>query len=530
MKKLNATLAAAAIALASCSDNDKAFVPDYELTVEADTTINVTINGDERHQTIDGFASSDAWNMDAVGRHWSDSEKEAIARLLFSQAMPGGQPEGIGLSMWRVNVGGGTAEQGDASGIDKPERRAECFLKADGTYDWTKQAGQQYFMQKAKEYGVADFVLFSNTPPVQFTKNGKGYSNSGKNSNLREEHYADFANFLASVGKHFQGEGYKISFISPVNEPQYNWDGGQEGSGWQNSEVAKIVKQLDGSLTEAGLADTKIMVGEAGAWNYLYETSSGDGRSNVIGSFFDPSSAQYIGSLPHVPQMVCAHSYWLDTSLAQLNDTRSRAAEAAKARSLKLYQTEWSMMSEKYEGISNYGSASYMDLALAMAQVIHTDLAVGNVSSWSYWTSCERERWDQKSRFYLIRLTPQGGDYGDLEQSGTHTASKNLWTLGNYSLFIRPGYVRIGIELPSQANNIMASAYVSPDGGKLVAVYVNSSQKSVKINCEPTVGGKKGTNPRQYTTSATSDLKLQGSEYTTVLPARSVSTIVYELK
>lgn len=36
-------------------------------------------------------------------------------------------------------------------------------------------------------------------------------------------------------------------------------------------------------------------------------------------------------------------------------------------------------MSEKYEGISSYDAASYMDLALAMAQVIHTDLTVANV-------------------------------------------------------------------------------------------------------------------------------------------------------
>ena len=49
--------------------------------------------------------------------------------------------------MWRVNVGGGSSEQGDASGIpDKYERRVECFLNQDGSYNWSKQAGQQYFI------------------------------------------------------------------------------------------------------------------------------------------------------------------------------------------------------------------------------------------------------------------------------------------------------------------------------------------------------------------------------------------------
>lgn len=39
---------------------------------------------------------------------------------------------------------------------------------------------------------------------------------------------------MAEVAKHYVDEGFSISHISPVNEPQYNWDGnGQEGSGWK---------------------------------------------------------------------------------------------------------------------------------------------------------------------------------------------------------------------------------------------------------------------------------------------------------
>ena len=84
-------------------------------------------------------------------------------------------------------------------------------------------------MQKAKEYGCNNFVLFSNTPPVQFTVNGKG-SGDWWNNNLREDCFDDFADFLATVTKHFSDNGYNISYISPLNEPQYSWGGdGQEG-------------------------------------------------------------------------------------------------------------------------------------------------------------------------------------------------------------------------------------------------------------------------------------------------------------
>ena len=526
-------LSAAAALTASCSDDDYVFKPDYEVTVKADTTVNVTINGAVTHQTIDGFASADAWNMDYVGKYWSENAKEGIARLLFSKDIKNNQPDGIGLSMWRMNLGGGTAEQGDDSGInDKPERRAECFLSKDGTYNWSKAAGQMYFMEKAKEYGVNDFVLFSNTPPVYYTKNGKGYSNSGALSNLKTEHYDDFADFLATCASHFKEQGYNISYISPVNEPQFDWNGGQEGSGWANYQVADLIKRLDAKMTEKNLDDTKILVGEAAAWNYLYEVASDVSlpRSNVIDNFFNSSSSNYIGSLTHVPPVVCAHSYWLDTSFNQLQETRRKAAEAAKAQGLSLWQTEWSMMSETYEGISSYSGASYMDLALAMAGVMHFDLTEADVTSWSYWTTCERERWDQKSRFYLIRLIPSGGDYGDLDKGGTYEASKNLWVLGNYSLFVRPGYKRVDIDVPVTGDRLLASAYVSENEDKLVVVYTNLMKKSVKLETTININGRTAKNPKEYVTSATRNLKGVGSEETNILEARSVATVVYDLE
>ena len=169
-----------------------------------------------------------------------------------------------------------------------------------------------------------------------------------------------------------------------------------------------------------------------------------------------------------------------------------------------------------------------MDLALAMAQVIHTDLTVANVSSWSYWTTCERERWSQKSRFYLIRLNPTGGDYGELTEGGTYTTSKNLWVLVNYSRFIRPGYKRISATPEQQGSDFLASAYVSPENDKLVVVYVNLKKESVKVDNTIT-GAETPSNAEQYVTSEGRDLRRVGAEQLTVVPARSVTTIVYDI-
>lgn len=526
--------------LCSCND-DYTFAPEYEVKLPTDTTINVTIDAATVYQTIDGFASSDAWDMEYVGKYWSASNKEAIAKLLFSKEVDdNGDPQGIGLSMWRFNLGAGSEEQGDDSGIisDRKERRADCFLtSANGSYNWTKSAGRRYFMEKAKEYGCESFVLFSNSAPVYFTKNGKARSDNGAYANLMDDCYDDFADFLATVAEHFQDQGYNISYISPVNEPQYDWSGdGQEGSSWQNSEVATLAKELDASLTAKGLTNTKMLLAEAGKWDYIYGNGDvGASRGNVIEAFFNPANTNtYIGNLAHMPKMVCAHSYYLDKTWDNMYSVRSQVHTKANEYGLQVCQTEWSMLDEGYEDYaSDYSDASYMDLALSMAKVLYQDLATANVTSWSYWTTCSRERWSQKSRFYLIRLSPDGNDgesYEDLATNGTYWASKNLWVLGNYSLFVRPGYQRIDLTMPDATKDFFGTAYISPEKDKLVVVYTNMTDKRAAVNHTFEGLGKTVGSFQQYTTSSAKDLKKEATYNRGTIPAKSVATLVYELQ
>ena len=167
----------------------------------------------------------------------------------------------------------------------------------------------QKMNDRAKELGCNNFVLFSNTPPVQYTYNGKGFSARGGLSNLKPEHYGDFAGYMADVAARYTGEGYHISHISPVNEPQYNWDSGQEGSGWTNDEVAALARELDMSLDDRGLS-TDILLGESGDWEYLYKVKGDANRSNIFSAFFTPGSSAYVGDLAHVKNLICGHSYW----------------------------------------------------------------------------------------------------------------------------------------------------------------------------------------------------------------------------
>ena len=122
----------------------------------------INIDPQTRHQTMEFFGAADAWSGNFVGKYWSENSKTEIADYLFSQEYDAsGNPVGIGLSIWRVNLGAGTLEQPGAD-IYPYQRRAESYMTVDGKgYDWGKCAGHEYFMQAAKERGCNSFILFA---------------------------------------------------------------------------------------------------------------------------------------------------------------------------------------------------------------------------------------------------------------------------------------------------------------------------------------------------------------------------------
>ena len=501
-------------------------------------TRTITIDASQTYQTIEGFGASDCWSGNYVGNYWEESKKETIAKYLFSQNFQkDGSPEGIGLSVWRFNLGAGTAEQGKSSDIEDIARRAECFLDDMWTgYDWTKQAGQQWFLRKAKAYGCDNFTAFSNSPLVCYTRNGKGYGKNDGNSNLQADKYDDFAEYLATIMKHFEDENISFKYISPVNEPQHNWDKpDQEGSPWQNEEIKKLVIELNKSLQQRNLT-TKILLSDAASWNDLYRTEAR--ASNQIRAFFDESSATYIGDLPSLARAVGGHSYWTHKNNTELKDTRYNIRVVANNYNLDVHQTEWSLLSETSD-IPNIESASYMDIALFMAKVIHSDLSLANVTSWSYWTSMEAERYSHKNRFLLIALEPGGDFYKPVTQSGNLYDRPTLWALGNYSFFVRPGYKRMKMQGAEDLFGLMGSAYIAPDSSQVVAVYVNTLNEPVKIqNKLQNIVGKTPVSNKMYITANTYSLKKYGSASADIynpdkefsIPARAVVTIVYDME
>ncbi|MEI6865045.1 glycoside hydrolase [Flavicella sp.] len=486
-------------------------------------TIKINIDTTIEYQTIHNFGASDAWSTQFVG-NWTVIKKNQIADLLFSLEVDiNGTPYGIGLSSWRFNIGAGSAEQEEKSDIKDEWRRSECFLNSDNSYNWDKHIGQQWFLNAAKERGTRDFVGFVNSPPILFTKNGKAYSNDGLTSNLKEESYLDYAVFLKDVTNYFSNK-YQIDFkyISPFNEPQWEWkNNNQEGSPWNNSELKNATRIID-SIFIANNLQTKIEITEAGAADYLTgEKEKFKNRSNQIEEFFNPNSNNFIGNLKSVAPKIVGHSYFTTWNVQKLKNEREKIAKKLqKYPNLEYWMTEYCVL-ENNEEIKGKGKGLGMKTALYVARVIHSDLTIANASSWYWWLAMSP--YNYKDGLIYIDKNKEDGSFQE---------SKLLWSLGNYSRFIRPKAKRIKVDyngynsIDNLSNGVLISAFENSDDS-LVIVLVNQKNDEIFIDLESV----KYDSIKLYITNKINNLELQKinlNKKIIKLTANSVNTIVFE--
>lgn len=501
-----------------------AFHAEDSATAAREYALSLQLN--DTRQTIHSFGASDCWTAKFIGTWADEAKKNRIADLLFSMdTLANGRPIGIGLSLWRFNIGAGSFEQGVASGIRTDWRREECFLNADGSYDWKKQQGQQWFLNAARERGVKYTLGFSIAPPVHLARNGKAFNPGGNSLNILPGKMDDYARFLAEVAVHFD-----FDYLSPVNEPQWDWEGKgkgatQEGSPAQNEEISRLVKSLSRQLASSG-ARTAIVVGEAGEWDYLYEKNE-DGRGEQVNAFFSPASAHYIGDLPHVLNVISGHSYWTTCPDSRLREVRQRVADAVESvnPSPEVWQTEFGILGNICGRYSGPPRNTTMDYGLYVAKVIHHDLTVAGVSSWQWWLGINP--YDYSDGLVYIndptgRISPANS-----KKDGIVLESKQLWVLGNYSRFIRPGMQRVAAAIagPDAPEDLLVSAYRREKDSKLVVVIVNESKEARRLRLPDVM--KIASPYRVYTTDAQRDLeKTTGVSRDLTLNPRSVTTLL----
>ena len=516
---------------AGCSHTSSSFPPTTVCDSCSQTVPKLQVNLTATHQTIHSFGASDAWSTKFVGS-WADvTKKNQIADYLFSMDLDAsGNPKGIGLSLWRFNIGAGSYEQGDSSGIADDYRREECFQNPDGSYNWNKQQGQQWFLNAAKQRGVKYLLGFACSPPVYITPNGKAYGTGSAAFNLAAAKFQNYADFLTAVCKHFQSTATPLDYLSPVNEPQWNWgaSNNQEGTAAGNTDIARLVRILGPDLQSSGVT-TRVVTGEAGQITFLNNATS-DNRGDQINQWFNPADSNYIGggNIPNVDNTISYHSYFTTCPDNTLVSDRQAVATAAPS-TLNLWMTEFGVLSSICGVLNGYPRNTNIDYGLYVAKVIHNDLAVANTSSWQWWLGINPYNYSDG----LVYISSPSGtmDPESSKTDGLVSDSKQLWCLGNFSRFVRPGMVRVDAVLNNNpdpvfaAAGIMTSAYIDPVAKTLVVVAINTGTNASAFSLAGV--NLTGTSVTAYTTSAGKNLlKSTMTANNIQLDPRSVTTLM----
>ena len=507
--------------------------------------IDLSIDLSAKKQTIQNFGSSDAWNTERIGKYWPEATKEKLAELLFStEKDANGNPLGIGLSAWRFNIGAGTAEQGDASRISEESRRTEGFLNADGsTYNWEKQEGQQWFLQKANQYNVHHLIGWQNSPPVEYTQNNLGFREYGTEmaTILKPEYFDDYARFLADVSEHFDNEGIHFDYISPLNEPQWGWapssSGGtvtQEGTPWTNQEIFDVVSAIDNEFSARNVT-SKLFITEAGSINSMI---GGTGHAdNQLYKFWNANSGLSLLDKSSFSDIVSYHSYFTDYG-SQLVDTREEMVQMAQVLNPKpqLWQTEYSLLADGYRyGYPANVKLTEMECALSLSRTIMADLNIANVSAWQWWTTFEQGKHNGESRFCLIEALTKNDN-----SDGVYHLTKLFYTFGNFSHFIRPDMTRVdysrsdNLSTSETYEDIVFSAFTDAEESKVVIVATNFTSEARDVNLTfENVNGKTLKNTSLFLTDEFANLEKQDidlSNGTLIVPANSVVTFTADLE
>lgn len=430
------------------------------------------VNPAAQYQTWEGWGTSLAWFANRIGGA-PDAVRNDYADKLFASS-------GLNMNIVRYNIGGGE----NPAYPNNMELRARVpgFEPTQGTYDWTADANQRWFLQAAKSrINSSQFIAeaFSNSPPWWMTQSGSVTGNYGGTNNLRDDMYDAFSDYLVTVNKHFKDYwGVTFRTLEPLNEPNATWwtyGNRQEGAHFDRSKQEIIIQKLANQLSTQG-SPTKVSASD--------ETSIDDGR-DTINSF----------------SATTKNAIWQYNVHTYGGNDRVGFNNAAAGKNI------W--MSEHGDGDAT---------GMQMARSIVYDLRYMMNTGWVYWQAVDSGGWG------LMDVN----DLNDPASTFSYVTNKKYWVLGQWSKFIRPGYKIIDI---GDGNSIAA---YDPVSHNVVIVTLNDSSSSNTVTYDLSAftsitGGVTG----YRTVSSTGEnlapitgLALANNSFQSTLPAQSIATFV----
>lgn len=421
--------------------------------------MKITVNTSERYQTYHNIGASGAWWAQIVG-DWSHIDPESgmqvrdrISQLLYSKE------NGIGMQVFRYNVGAGSKHSGKGQ-YSEPARSTQCFETSAEEYDWSRDAAAVYMMKQAVKDGADEVIFFVNSPLERLTKNGMAHADSGKlfRENISKENYKAFAKYTLDVTEHFVSEGIPVRYLSPVNEPVWVWNGGQEGCHYKPKSVRRVFEVFADEMKKRPSLDGVKLSG----------AESGDLR------WFNKSYTRQLLKSEKVRERLDAldvHSYCVPIPIPiKLPFLNNRLAFVRRFRKwmdknypdVPVKMSEWCHM----QG----GRDKTMSSALVTARTMYEDFSLLNVSSWQHWIAVSEVDFCD------------GLIYINLEDK-TFEITKRLYVTGNFSKYIKPSSVRIATACDDK--DLLCLAF---DGGdEITLVVINPSKEKKEISL-PTKG------------------------------------------
>lgn len=461
-------------------------------------------------QEITGWGSSAAWWAQVAG---DNENADEYAKLLYSE-------EGLGLNVYRYNVGAGEKDNPNSRLWKDSWRATESFLvyneaKGEYEYDWTKDAAAQKMLDLCLSYGCIDtVVLFANSPHYSMCVSGQASGGlQPAQSNLKKDCYDDFAEYMLDIAEYFISKGVPVKYISPINEPQWDWGGewvGQEGCHYEIDEIIEVGKAFAVEIKERGL-DVKLSLAESGqvgdhAMDCIDEIYKNDDIVDVLGTY-------------------AYHSYWTnDFLLKKVYGEYIRKMY----RDVELEMSEWCELPCEH-------TTDEIEGALIMARTISEDITLTGANSWSSWVAVNEDvkyadsmigasfdcnHYEIAKRYYAMahfsKFVPVGSHAVDFDVSIADIEAEKAWWKQEIDGKEYPVYL---IE-----NNMNVSAFKTPDGDYVAVIVNQGDEKKVNL-CMPLFYVK------AYTTDADRNLELthESCGITAVeIPADSITTIVFE--
>lgn len=361
------------------------------------------------------------------------------------------------------------------------------FNPSSGTYNFNDpliQSEVSWVKRVGSTYGVTNVMASTWTPPAWMKSN-----NSCDGGSLLSQYYPDFANTMVLWLQDWKAAvGSEVALESLQNEP--NVSTSYDSCTYTTAQINTVSSgYLVPAMRNAGLT-SKYTVPEPDVYG---------GTSYYNSNWATPVLSDT--SMDGIVDIMTTHGY------GQLQNL-SQPCTVCQQYNKPYWQTE--VMEDKggYDGSITNGQK--------WSTSIYQSLNQGGFSAWFYWWAMNYTSDDQG----LVNYS---------NTNWTYQIPKRLYTIGQFSRFMRPGSVLL---TSTSSSSTLESTAAKPASGTIALVLSNTSTASISVTVTLSNLSTPPSSVTPFRTSSTenqvqlSPIPVSGGTFTITIPASSVVTVV----